>query len=192
MLINLCTNAYHAIGENNGSILILLIDKSIQDPQKILPPGDYIELEVADTGSGMDDSIIEKIFDPYFTTKQVGRGTGLGLALVKAIVKEHKGKIRVESKLGQGTRFFVYFPILKKEADPVFSASNQTIRLDGNERIMIVDDEQAPGNEQSFKNDSRNIGLKKVSSELTRAQPCAGLGLGLKNSLRFCPVISRQ
>jgi len=147
LLINLCTNAYHAIGENNGSIIISLVDKKIQKSKKVnntrIPPGDYLELEVADTGSGMDKSILEKIFDPYFTTKQVGQGTGIGLALVKAIVKEHEGFISVNSVSGQGTSFFIYFPVFQKKADQMSSATNEINLVNGNERIMIVDDEKA-------------------------------------------------
>ncbi|RLB93738.1 MAG: hypothetical protein DRH26_03125 [Deltaproteobacteria bacterium] len=147
LTINLCTNAYHAIGENQGRITITLADINIQNEEKtnnmLVPPGDYLELEVTDTGSGMDKSMMDKIFDPYFTTKQSSQGTGLGLALVKAIAKEHEGFVRVDSVPGQGTSFFVYLPILEKKPDRISSASPKPKHLGGNERIMVVDDEEA-------------------------------------------------
>lgn len=106
-----------------------------------IPSGEYLELRVSDTGIGMDETTIEKIFDPYYTTKEIGRGTGLGLALVKSIIKEHKGFISVTSKIGQGSSFLIYLPIYKGSIDqtPVFSKELKT--FNGNERVMIVDDE---------------------------------------------------
>ncbi len=145
LIINLCTNACHAIGDNPGSIYISLTEKIIQAAQKVhgemIPAGKYLLLEVADTGSGMDSAIMEKVFDPYFTTKLAGEGTGLGLALVKAIVKEHDGHIALNSEPGRGTRFLVYFPVLEKEPEkkPLPCATGGSV--DGNERIMVVDDE---------------------------------------------------
>ena len=147
LLINLCTNAFHAIGENNGSITISLADKNIQKNEMknntLIPPGNYLELEVADTGLGMDKPIIDKIFDPYFTTKEIGKGTGLGLALVRAIVKEHEGFISVNSEPDQGTSFFIYFPIFQRKSKQNSSVSNDITYLNGSERIMVVDDEKA-------------------------------------------------
>lgn len=148
LLINLCTNAYHAIGEKSGSITISLTDKNIRETEKSnnthIPPGEYLILEVTDTGTGIDPSIIDKIFDPYFTTKEVGRGTGLGLALVKAIVKEHEGFLKVSSLPGEGTSFFVYFPILQQNSEQrVSSATEEPKDFHDSGRIMIVDDEKA-------------------------------------------------
>jgi len=147
LIINLCTNACHAIGDNQGSIFISLIDAVIKQPQKIdtemIPPGKYLVLEITDTGSGIDSRIMEKVFDPYFTTKQTGEGTGLGLALVKAIVKEHDGYIAVKSQTGKGTSFFVYFPVFEKEPENTHLPSDNKESLVGCERIMLVDDEEA-------------------------------------------------
>ncbi|MBU1585850.1 MAG: PAS domain-containing protein, partial [Proteobacteria bacterium] len=146
IIMNLCTNAYHSMLETKGTLTVILTDLKITDPQTIsttLPPGDYLKLEVCDTGHGMDEQTLEKVFDPYFTTKDVGKGTGLGLALVQGIVEEHNGCILVDTKIGQGTSFKLFFPVMEKETrlSDLPAADNLPLSK-GTERIMIVDDEK--------------------------------------------------
>ncbi len=115
ILINLCTNAVHAIGDAAGVLDVRLetttVDDRLSDQYDGLPPGEYVELTVADTGKGIDPDIMERIFDPYFTTKDVDEGLGMGLAVVRGIVKKHDGAISVESRPGRGTVVTVWFPL---------------------------------------------------------------------------------
>ncbi|MFO7752850.1 MAG: ATP-binding protein [Desulfobacteraceae bacterium] len=141
--MNLLTNANHALGTANGEICVSLKEveykqEDINHPE--LEPGRYAELSVSDTGCGISPAVIDKIFDPYFTTKDKERGTGLGLSLVYGIVREYGGDVRVRSEIGKGTRFEVLLPILlKPEPD---SMEDKTEDLpSGTERILLVDDE---------------------------------------------------
>jgi signal transduction histidine kinase len=114
VLLNLCLNAKQAMLKG-GRITIATRKVSLTAAQVArcvpfdIPPGDYVELLVADTGCGMDDSTRAKIFDPFFTTKPEGHG--LGLAAVLGILRQHHGAARVESQLGKGTKMHVYFPV---------------------------------------------------------------------------------
>jgi signal transduction histidine kinase len=115
VLTNLCTNAYHAMYDKGG-ILEVRLEKKNFNPGDRLPcpdmnPGSYLLLTVGDTGCGMDHNTIERIFDPYFTTKQVGKGSGMGLAVVHGIVTNHQGFIAVESEPGKGSVFKIYLPV---------------------------------------------------------------------------------
>lgn len=118
VIMNLATNAYHAMKDKKGILSIGLkeisISKKYHLPELDLSPGKYLRLDVSDTGCGMDSTLMKKIFDPYFTTKEPDKGTGLGLAVVLSIVEEHKGKINVRSKSGAGSSFHVYLPILEE------------------------------------------------------------------------------
>ena len=143
--MNLLTNAYHAIEPEHGRIEIELAETSIDQkpwPGSRLDPGAYAVLRVADTGCGIDPDILDKIFEPYFTTKAQGKGTGLGLAVVYGIVKEHGGDIRVTSDLGQGTTFQVYLPLLGRRSESK-TVSRQGTHKGGTEHILLVDDERA-------------------------------------------------
>jgi CheY-like chemotaxis protein len=107
-----------------------------------LKPGSYIELTVSDTGDGIEPAIRKQIFDPFFTTKKVGKGTGLGLSVVHGIVKNHGGEITVESRVGEGTVFRVYFPLIDEKYVKKFEDTH--LVLTGNmEHILFVDDEEA-------------------------------------------------
>ncbi len=143
ILMNLCTNAAHAMKDDIGVLEISLGDVQIGTGFPSTPvnlkKGDYIKLSVSDTGTGISPSVIGKIFDPYFTTKKVGEGTGMGLSLVQGIVESHGGKITVDSKLGKGTTFSIYLPVTKKRD---FSRPYEQSDLPtGTERILFVDDE---------------------------------------------------
>jgi len=143
VVTNLCANAAHAMEETGGILEVSLTDVDFEPPA-VLPhpdiqPGPYVRLTVADTGHGMDSATLQRIFDPYFTTKEAGKGTGLGLAVVHGIVKNHDGVITVSSEVGKGSLFHVFFPRIDKE-----TASTEEARPSipkGTERILFVDDE---------------------------------------------------
>ena len=143
IVMNLCTNAFHAMEQSGGVLSIGLNSTFIHDSTpltaKELPPGEYVELMVSDNGTGIGPDIIDKIFDPYFTTKEIGKGTGLGLSITHGIIKSYGGAITVDSTLGQGTTFHVYFPVIQEEArkDEEFQEVPG-----GKERILLVDDEE--------------------------------------------------
>jgi len=141
--MNLITNAYHAVEPTGGEIIVQLKEVRLKPgdlPESLLKPGRYAVLTVSDTGCGIDSAVIDKIFDPYFTTKDKGKGTGLGLAVVYGIVKEYHGEIRVTSEMGKGATFDVYLPILEKTVQ-TGSVKACDKNFTGNERILLVDDE---------------------------------------------------
>ena len=146
VLMNLCTNAYHAMHADGGTLRIQLSAVSLPSeaspPVPEMLPGDYIQITVADTGSGIPAELLERIFEPYFTTKEKDKGTGLGLAVVHGIVASHNGHITVKSETGRGTTFNVYFPAIKRKQQ--ITVQPEKIDLPGgNERILFVDDESA-------------------------------------------------
>ena len=143
--MNLITNAYHAVESTNGTISVRLTETALGSEDlagDTLQPGRYAKLTVSDTGCGIDPAIMDKIFEPYFTTKEQGKGTGLGLAVVYGIVKEHQGDIKVYSELGRGTTFKVYLPIMAK-AEKSSSVEGKEESPTGHERILLVDDEES-------------------------------------------------
>ena len=146
VVMNLCTNAYQAMLKKGGILGIavnpITIDiKDSKDGSHALPPGPYINLEVSDTGAGMDRATLERVFDPYFTTKEKGKGTGLGLAVVHGIVKDHGGHISAYSEPGKGSTFHVYFPRIKLAHEPLETAAAEPLP-GGKEHILLVDDEE--------------------------------------------------
>ena len=143
--MNLITNAYHAVDENNGQIQVKLQEVNFHEvrPENLeLAPGKYAHLVVSDTGQGIAPEIMAKIFDPYFTTKKPGKGTGMGLSVAYGIVKEYGGDIRVKSELGKGTSFHVYLPALDKKTGEQ-TADQSEAAPGGNESILLVDDEHS-------------------------------------------------
>ncbi|WP_319792480.1 PAS domain-containing hybrid sensor histidine kinase/response regulator [Desulfatibacillum aliphaticivorans] len=145
--MNLITNAYHAIEKTKGKISISLTESSFDSlsMKTDLEPGKYAVLSVSDNGHGISPDMINKIFDPYFTTKEKGKGTGLGLSVVYGIMKEHKGDIFVNSEVGKGTTFELYFPLVKQFAHTEIKREDKSY-YSGNERILIVDDEPSIAN----------------------------------------------
>ncbi|MGE5258703.1 MAG: PAS domain S-box protein [Hyphomicrobiales bacterium] len=144
ILMNLCTNAVHAIGAQHGTIEIEAQRVEISSAERSafpdVDPGRYLKLSVKDTGQGIPHEIQDRIFDPYFTTKEKGVGTGLGLAVVHGIVKKSNGAIRVESELGKGSCFHIYLPQVDMiSADP---SERHELPQGGSERILFVDDEK--------------------------------------------------
>jgi PAS domain S-box-containing protein len=143
--MNLMTNAFHAMEDKGGTLSVSLSEVmiTIEDIKDLdVYPGRYALYSVADTGHGIEKHILEKIFDPYFTTKQAGKGTGLGLAVVHGIVKSYGGDIRVSSEPGHGAVFDVYLPVMDS-ADLVNAMSKDPLQVSGgNEHILLVDDEE--------------------------------------------------
>ena len=144
VLINLCTNAHHAMPEGGvleASLKNVELDEDAAAKYPDLKPGRYVNLTVSDTGQGINPELKDRIFDPYFTTKEIGKGTGMGLSVVHGIVKSHKGAISVDSDIGHGTTFSLFFPVVKEEA---VSEPEMDEKLpEGNERILLVDDEES-------------------------------------------------
>lgn len=143
--MNLITNAYHALENDGGSISIHLKEIHLEGEALIgrqIAPGRYALLTVSDTGSGIDPSVRDKIFEPYFTTKAQDKGTGLGLSTVYGIVNQHKGDIIVYSEVGKGTTFNVYLPLMPRVDASESAESTQSLET-GNERIFLVDDDAA-------------------------------------------------
>ena len=145
IVMNLVTNAYHAMEETGGSLRITLRQVQIDSVPSGFPetlPGEYVCLTVVDTGTGIQKDILDKIFDPYFTTKEQGRGTGLGLSVVHGIVKNLKGDIIINSEPDIGTKVKVFLPVMDRKVDE--ESPGEAIPITGGtERILLVDDEEA-------------------------------------------------
>ena len=143
IVMNLCTNAYQAM-ENKGGVLDIQLVRtslSIQDISSCseLNPGHYLKLIISDTGVGIAPEAVPKIFDPYFTTKKIGEGTGMGLSTVHGIVKDHGGSIKIYSELDVGTTFQIFFPVGELKPDNSIDSIQQLPC--GDECILFVDDE---------------------------------------------------
>ncbi|MBU0481230.1 MAG: PAS domain S-box protein [Proteobacteria bacterium] len=144
VLMNLCTNAAQAMEEDGGVLRIDLYEIELNGSGSgndlNLKPGVYILLSIADTGVGISQKHLERIFDPYFTTKEVGKGSGMGLAVVHGIVLSHDGRITVESSAGQGSTFKLYFPRVAVEPEKQENVDTSPLP-GGKENILIVDDD---------------------------------------------------
>jgi PAS domain S-box-containing protein len=144
IIMNLCTNAYHAMRETGGVLSVFLMPRNLVNSEVInglvLPAGPYLQLEVSDTGHGMDEKTIDRIFEPYFTTKAKGEGTGLGLSVVHGIIKGQGGQITVTSEPGIGTTFNIYWPVIK-QSESLVAPSFMKSLPSGNENILLIDDE---------------------------------------------------
>jgi len=143
IIMNLVTNAYHAM-KNTGGVLGVSLDEVDLTSEFVkarpgMLPGTYQRLMVSDTGHGMSQETLKRIFDPYFTTKEPGQGTGLGLSVVDSVIREHGGAITVKSVPDAGTTFEVYFPIIVDKK--ISSEATEQVAPLGNGRILLVDDE---------------------------------------------------
>ncbi len=140
VVMNLCTNAFQAMQDEGGELEVALDEEGNPGPDAA---GRWVRLRVRDTGTGIEPSILNRIFDPYFTTKETGKGTGLGLAVVHGIVKQHRGRIEVASRPGEGATFDVYFPRLAEESRDRPSGEIGSLPTGDGERILVIDDEPA-------------------------------------------------
>ncbi|SHJ76614.1 PAS domain S-box-containing protein [Desulfatibacillum alkenivorans DSM 16219] len=150
IIMNLSTNAYYAMQEKGGELTISLKQKRRTDLFPDLEESDangmyYLHLKVQDTGQGMDKETMDRIFDPYFTTKKRGEGTGLGLSTVIGILNQLGGRISVESKIDAGTVFNVYLPCMEKLPSAAAASSSQPAKGNGQE-VLVVDDEGTVAN----------------------------------------------
>jgi PAS domain S-box-containing protein len=146
VLMNLCTNAWHALNKQSGLIAVDLASVTLTQPLHslfaTLPPGRYACLSVRDTGCGMDTETATRIFEPFYTTKPLGQGTGLGLSLVHGIVRGHEGAIVVDSSPGQGTTIYLYFPAAEVRAFAREPVEGSPVALPGRIRhLLYLDDE---------------------------------------------------
>jgi signal transduction histidine kinase/ActR/RegA family two-component response regulator len=146
VIMNLCTNAVQAM--SSGGVLEVTLDvldvtQEIVSFYQHLTPGPYVRLRVADTGPGMDQETAARIFEPFYTTKPEGQGTGLGLSVVHGIVRAHGGDIRVQTAPGEGAVFEVCLPLAQPQTDGAASVDHsQTAVPHGTGRILLVDDER--------------------------------------------------
>ena len=145
LLMNLCTNAAQAMRENGGILQVNTSVVNLTEKKAAtlggISAGPYLKLAVSDTGCGMSAAVAERIFEPYFTTKEKGSGTGLGLAVVHGIVESMNGSVSVDSTPGKGTIFTVLFPVIAPDALP--EIEEKEVIPGGHERILFVDDEKA-------------------------------------------------
>ncbi len=186
VLMNLCTNAGHAMEKEGGVLEIILENVELGEEDARLDSGTeagrYLRLTVSDNGHGIDPVILPRIFEPYFTTKEQGKGTGLGLSVVHGIVKSHSGTIKVYTEVGKGTSFRVYFP-LAEDLDASEAAEPRPLPT-GSERILFVDDEPA------LVDLSRRM-LSRLGYEVdTRTSPVEALEAFRANPKKFNLVIT--
>ncbi|MFT5728577.1 MAG: PAS domain S-box-containing protein [Desulforhopalus sp.] len=144
ILMNLCTNAYHAMEDTGGKLSISLKETEIFSEDLVHEPeidaGTFVQLSVSDSGVGIAPEIIQNIYLPYFTTKETGKGTGMGLSIIHGIVKGYGGFVTVSSELGEGTVFNVFLPVVKEDLITAQEFSAQCPK--GNERVLFIDDEE--------------------------------------------------
>jgi len=152
IVLNLATNSAHAIGGRGGLIEIELTTLDIDAGAKAgvldpdvgqLAPGRYARLTVRDDGSGISPEVAERIFDPFFTTKPVGQGTGLGLSIVHGIMSSSGGAVTVQSDLGKGTAFHLYFPAAEEGAPSAATGTHATLARGFGQHVLLIDDEDA-------------------------------------------------
>lgn len=186
ILINLCSNSAYAMRENGGVLEISLENITLDEQTAVgyddLSPGDYLRLSVSDTGQGIEPDILNRVFDPYFTTKEAGEGTGMGLAAVSGLIRNHNGAITVHSEEGKGATFHVYLPLVQDEISP--KADMEEPLPTGSECILFIDDEQ------SLVNLGRQILGRLGYSVITRTSSSEALDLFRKNPQQFDLVVT--
>lgn len=189
IVMNLCTNAYQAMSTTGGKLTVRLEDRRLSDTDAAslaLKPGEYLKLTVTDTGPGIDAQYTERIFDPYFTTKDTGKGTGLGLSLVYAIVTEYKGHIQVESAPGKGCTFTVLLPVTDRPQERMDTLARTPLPAGGEERIMIIDDDP------SILDSTRELLLDSGFQVTAFADPVQAFDAFLDAPLAFDLIVTDQ
>jgi PAS domain S-box-containing protein len=164
VVMNLCTNAAHAMGTRGGTLSVR-VEASEAQALPEARPARRVRLVVEDTGAGMSEETVGRLFEPFFTTKQPGEGTGLGLSVVHGIVRDHGATISVQSELGRGTRFVIEFPALLGAATRVDGSLPPEPRGSG-EHILVVDDEDAVAR-------SSKVGLERLGFRVTSVSNAA-------------------
>jgi CheY-like chemotaxis protein len=144
VLLNLCVNARDAMPEGGSMLLVadnVVLDTAVQEAAPEAKPGAYVMLQVTDTGTGIEPETIKRMYDPFFTTKDVGKGTGLGLSTARGIVKNHGGFMLADSTVGQGTTFKVFLPASLTGESPLEKGNQPEIPRGNGQLILVVDDE---------------------------------------------------
>ncbi len=190
MLMNLCTNAAHAMKENGGVLEVsakpvqMEKDDTNMPEYKQLKPGRYLRINVSDTGCGIAEELVHRIFDPFFTTKQRGEGTGMGLSVVHGIVNDMGGGISAYSFPGKGSSFHVFLPLLEHKGMP--SEAMTPVLQTGSGTILLVDDEEAIID--SGRGILEHLGYTVVST----TRPIEALEMFKANPDRFDLVVTDQ
>ncbi len=188
VVMNLCSNAAFAMRDSGGVLEVALAeveaDEAMTRRHPSLKPGPYLRLTVADSGMGMSPEVLDRAFDPFFTTKGPGEGSGMGLAVVQGIVRDHGGAITVYSEVGQGSTFNVYLPRLGGRGNPHETQAEALVR--GSEHLLLVDDEEAQA--LSLKNMLEHLGYRVT----VRTDGAEALALFRKNPGRFDLVLTDQ
>jgi PAS domain S-box-containing protein len=163
VIMNLCTNAAHAMKDKGGMIEVRLNNETVEPGlYKELKAGPHLRLSISDTGHGIKQEMIDKIFEPFFTTKKAEEGTGMGLAVVHGIVKSYNGNISVYSKEGQGTTFSILFPIV---VDVIHKQEKQEEEIPrGSERILLVEDDSSLADAEKELFEELGYNVTKVTS----------------------------
>lgn len=187
IVVELCSNGLHAMPEEKGVLAIRLRRQFLEAgdiPEQEAKPGPYIVLSVSDTGSGMKRDTLQRVFEPYYTTKDLGKGSGLGLAVLHGLVRDYHGMVRVESALGKGTTVHVYLPAIEERNDN--PAAIEDVDIQGNERILVVDDESSIVSVQK-------ITLENFGYQVTvTADSISGLSMLKQDMDRFDLLITDQ
>ena len=182
LIMNLCTNAAHAMEQNGGTLTVSLERLVGERAENILHASECILLEVTDTGIGMDAETRERIFEPYFTTKEPDKGTGLGLAVVHGIIKECNGHIAVDSTPGQGSKFQLYFPAFHADTSPQQTEHIAIVHEGGN--VLLIDDEE------NLATLGERMLTKAGYSVSTHTDPYAALAEFTRNAQHFDAIVT--